>query len=386
MINKLIKNIFVEEEQVSIIKKLVRTASESPGDYEEALALKIQEMLKAEGISSQLKYVDDRRPNLYAKLEGNSEGKTLLYNGHLDTVPVGDNWTYNPFSADEDEQGYIYGRGAADMKSGVAAMLYAAICLKKMGYPKTGRLILFFNADEETTNLGMKQFLEEDFTVDYAIISEPTNLNINIGHRGSAKYLLKTYGTARHAAVVDDPDNAIEKMNKLLSPLFEYSKDIRRTKQHDFLGSAKSNVTIINGGTAPNIIPDECTAIIERRLLPGETNEMVLEEYQDLLSNQIDVDFELTNQTFLPASLIDRNHELVQTVFNIAKSHKEGTEITSFKATCEAPFFSVEKNIPTIIYGPGCLSEAHTSDERVPKSQVISAGKSFINICMTLLK
>src|SRR5699024_6623038 len=123
---------------------------------------------------------------------------SLLYNGHLDTVPAGSNWNYPPFDAHEDNKGYISGRGASDMKAGVSAMLYAAICMKRLGYPKKGRLILFFNADEEHSNLGMKQFLQEDYKADYAIISEPTGLNINIGHRGSAKYKLYTYGEAKH--------------------------------------------------------------------------------------------------------------------------------------------------------------------------------------------
>lgn len=245
---KMLEEVFKEQEQVDILKKLIQIPSENPGDLEEGMALEIQRILKMEGITSELKYVDDKRPNLYAVIEGETAGKTLIYNGHLDTVPTGDNWEHHPFGGYEDKDNLIYGRGAADMKSGVAAMLYAAICLKRMGKPKQGKLILFFNADEEVSNKGMEQFLKEDIKIDYAIISEPTDLNVCIGHKGVGRYKVKTRGVAGHAAFVKNPDNAIEKMNKLLPGLFEYGHRIKEQKHHELLGRASSNVTVIEGG------------------------------------------------------------------------------------------------------------------------------------------
>lgn len=379
-------DIFDEQEQISIFKELIQIPSQNPGEYEENIALKIHEILNKEGISSNLKYVSEGRPNVYATLDSGIVGKTLLYNGHLDTVPAGNGWDYQPFSAHEDEEGFIYGRGTSDMKAGVASMLYAAICLKRAGFPKKGKLILFFNADEEVVNLGMKQFLKEDITADYALISEPTNLDIAIGHRGVARYYLKTKGQAGHACYVQKPDNAIEKMSKLLPGLFEWGEEIKKQKTNDFLGSALSNVTTIHGGVAGNIIPDECIAEIDRRLLPGETEEEVLQEYTKVLTlHPSNVEYELVNYTFLPASLIDKDHEFVKTIYNIAKKYKENVKVKSFEATCEAPFFAVHKEIPTIIFGPGSLDQAHVRNERVHKSQVVTAGKQFIHICTDLL-
>lgn len=374
--------VFSEEELIHTFKQLIQIPSENPGSFEENIALKIQRILKEEGITSELKYVDDRRANLYVILEGKMEGKTLLYNGHLDTVPAGDNWRHDPFLAYEDNEGYIYGRGAADMKSGVAAMLYATICLKRMGYPKKGKLILFLNADEEVFNIGMKQFLKEDFEVDYAIISEPTDLDIAIGHKGTARYRIKTRGTAGHAAVVTEPDNAIKKMNSILSKLFQYSDDIRKLKPHDYFGSATSNVTTIEGGITENIIPDSCSIIVDRRVLPGETKKAVLEEYNNLLASD---DYEIEMKTFVPSFLLDKDHILVQKVYDIVSENQESVKIKAFEATCEAPFFAVDKGIPTIIYGPGSLKQAHVTNERVHKSQIITAGRNFVFICLSLL-
>ncbi|GIO20229.1 acetylornithine deacetylase [Oceanobacillus oncorhynchi subsp. incaldanensis] len=383
-IEKLIDD-YNEKEQIRIFKELVQIPSENPGNYEEGIAKKIQNILNNEGIKNKLVYINDKRPNVYAELEGSVEGKTLIYNGHIDTVPIGEGWEHNPFSAYEDEEGYIYGRGASDMKAGVSSMLYAAICLKKSGYPKEGKLILFFNIDEEISNLGMKQFLEEDISADYAIISEPTNLDIAIGHRGTARYNLKTRGIAGHSCYVAHPDNAIEKMNSLLPLLFDWGRRIKKEKINKFLGSALSNVTTIHGGTAGNIIPDECIVEIDRRLLPGETIEEVNEEYTKILTHEGEVDFELENYIFLPASLIEKDHHFVKFIYDTTKKYNEKVKIKSFEATCEAPFFSINKGIPTIIFGPGSLSQAHVVNERVHKSEVIKAGKLFIEICISLL-
>lgn len=383
----MVEEVFKEEEQISIFQRLIQTPSENPGNFEEAIALEIQQILKREGIFSKLKYVDEKRPNLYAVLEGEQEGKTLLYNGHLDTVPAGNNWHKSPFSAYKDKNNYIYGRGAADMKSGIASMLYAAICLKRMGKPKAGKLIIFFNVDEEVSNKGMRQFLKEDIAIDYAIISEPTNLDVNIGHKGVLRFKIKTKGTAGHAAFVTDPNNAIEKMNKLLTCLFDYGHQIVNKKKDKFLGKATSNVTVIRGGITGNIIPDECSITIDRRTLPNETEESILQEYHDFLKGEApDTDYEIETSSYLPASLIDEDHILVQTVYEIAKKNKKDIRIKDFEATCESPFFSVMRSIPTIIYGPGKLEQAHVANEYVHSSQVIDAGKNFIYICIGLLE
>lgn len=385
LVNLHFKEVFCEEELIGIFKQLIQTASENPGDFEENIALRIQSILKEEGIASELKYVDHHRANLYVVLEGEKEGKTLLYNGHLDTVPAGYNWDYEPFSAYEDDKGYIYGRGASDMKSGVAAMLYAVICLKRMGYPKKGKLILFLNADEEVFNIGMKQFLKENIEVDYAIISEPTDLDIAIGHKGTARYRIKTKGTAGHAAFVTNPDNAIEKMNTILTKLFEYSNSIRSLKPHGFLGSATSNITTIEGGITENIIPNYCSIIVDRRLLPGETKKSVLEEYINLLSDT-HVDYEVETKTFVPSFLLNENHALVNKVYKVVEKNNKKVNIKAFGATTEAPFFAVNQGIPTIIYGPGSLEQAHVTNERVHKSQIETAGRNFVFICLSLLE
>src|SRR5699024_3376049 len=120
---KNIDNIFSEKELISIFKTILKIPSENPGDNERNLALKIHNILKEESIDTEIEHLNDNRANLYAILDSKREGETLLFNGHLDTVPAGNNWDKNPFSAYEDSKGFIYGRGASDMKSGVVSMI-----------------------------------------------------------------------------------------------------------------------------------------------------------------------------------------------------------------------------------------------------------------------
>lgn len=379
-----ISKVFYDEELINIFKTLLKISSENPYKYEEDLAIKIQKILKREEINSELIYVADRRPNLYCFLKGEKDGKTIILNGHLDTVPAGNGWKYNPYHAYEDDEGFIYGRGASDMKAGLASMLYALICLKRINYPKKGNVLLFFNVDEEAINLGVKEFLKRNIKADYAIVGEPTDLNVSIGHRGVARYILRTHGTSEHSGVALEPDNAIEKMNELLQDLIKWGINIKKEKNNELLGSALSNITMIRGGTAPNIIPDICEIEIDRRLLPGETEEQVYLEYENLLKN-IKIPFELENYTFLPASIINHDHPFVKKVHQISLKYNPNSEVNVFGACCEAAFFSIHKNIPTLIYGPGSLKEAHVINEKVHKSQVILAAKSYIEICIKLL-
>lgn len=380
-----ISKVYCDKELINIFKMLLRINSENPGKYEEDLSIKIHNILENEGIKSELVYVAEGRPNLYCFLKGKTDGKTVILNGHLDTVPAGNEWKYDPYGAYEDSEGFIYGRGASDMKAGLASMLYALICLKRMGYPKRGNILLFFNVDEEAINLGIKEFLKRNIQADYAIVGEPTELNVSVGHRGVARFLLRTRGTSAHSGVVNNPDNAIEKMNALLPDLFRWGIDIKKEKQNKLLGNAFSNITMIRGGTAANIIPDMCEVEIDRRLLPGETEEQVFLEYDNLLKNK-NIPYELENYTFLPASLIDDKHPFVKKVHQIVLKYNKNSEVNVFGACCEAAFFSIHNQIPTIIYGPGSLKEAHVINEKIHKSQVALAAKSYIEICIKLLQ
>jgi len=380
---------FQSKELIDIVQELIAKKSDYPINTEESVARYVQEILVDNGIEANLEWVADGRPNIIAELTGKFSGPTLLYNGHLDVVPAGKGWQSDPFQSFICE-GKLYGRGAADMKSGVEAMIYSAIVLKRMGNPFAGKLILFFNVDEERENKGMKHFLKGNVSADYVVISEPTELEICIAHKGVARYRLRTKGTPLHAAKVKENDNnAVVNMSTFIKALEKLNKEIKH-RSDPILGNASLTVTQIKGGTAINVVPSQCEIEIDRRLLSGETEETALEEIEIVLQNVSDtynIDYELENYLFLPATHISKNHLLVESLESVVEElcEKE-VNVKAFEATCEAPFFSVYKRIPTVICGPGSLEQAHVVDEFVEVQQVTDASKIFINLALKILE
>lgn len=380
-------NHFKESEVLDILVGLIGIKSQNPINNEEEVALYVQKVLQDNGINAELSYAVPGRPSVYARLKGSKPGKTMLYNGHLDTVPAGEGWDVGPFSG-AIKDGKVYGRGSSDMKSGVAAMMHSAIVLNRMGNPFAGELILFFNCDEEIANAGMKKFLTEDVTADFAVIGEPTDIDICIGHKGVGRYLLTTMGTEGHTSYVKNPDNSIYKMAKLVTALEELSFKVKE-KEDPFMGPGSLTVSVISGGKAANIVPGLCQIHIDRRVLPGETYEYVIgqiKECADKVAQQYNFDYKLESYNFMPATVIDENHELVRSLNkSIANATGKERKLKLFEATCEAPFFSIDKGIPTVIFGPGSLSKAHVINEYVETAEVIDAARTYIDLAMTLL-
>lgn len=389
---------FHEQELLDIVCELIRIPSENPPGSEEAAARYVLQLLRDEGIEAELQWAAPQRPNVVARLKGTAEGPSLLYNGHLDVVPAGEGWSEDPFAA-VIRGGELIGRGAADMKSGVAAMLYAAILLHRRGCPFAGELILLFNVDEERENVGMRHFLRSGVHADFAVIGEPTDLGICTAHKGVGRYRIRTAGVAGHAAKVLEPDNAIPKMAALISALEPLRSRLKESAD-PLLGYATLNVTQIKGGTAPNIVPQHCEIEVDRRVIPGETAAQVLEQLKETLNAAAgtsssaglsagtgEVTYEVDDYLFIPASTIPQDHELVQALVEVTGDVLGNpSAIGIFEATCEAPFLSVDLGIPTVIFGPGSLDQAHVKDERVPVRQITDAAKVYMQLAMRLLQ
>lgn len=386
--NRSWEDVFDEQELLDITSGLIRCQSVNPPGHEEVAARYIKELLEREGIQAELQWPAPGRANLTAVLTGQRPGPRLLLNGHLDVVPAGEDWSVDPFAATI-KDGFLIGRGAADMKSGVAAMLYAAICLQRSGNPFAGELILFFNADEERVNLGMRHFVEHPIHADYAVIGEPTELDICIAHKGIGRYRVRTSGAAAHAGKVKSPDNAIPKMAALIAGLQPLRSHLQ-TQSHPILGSPALNVTQIKGGTAPNIIPQSCEIEIDRRLIPGETRERVLKQLNDALTAAAggsDFDYEIEDYLFLPATLIEEDHPLVLGLADAVQVVRGNTPVVGvFEAFCEAPFLSGDLGIPTVIFGPGSLLQAHVKDEYVPVIEIVQAARIYGNLAIGILQ
>lgn len=376
-----------QQELITLLCSLIQHPSENPPGNENSVAHYIAELLRSEGIETEIREVTPGRPNVIARLKGQQPGKRLILNGHTDVVPCGAGWSVEPFAAVIDGE-RIIGRGAADMKSGVAAMIYAALLIKRRQYAFNGEITLLFNVDEERVNLGMAHFIAQGVEADYAIIGEPTSLEVCIAHKGVSRTRLTTLGTAGHAAKTRHPDSAIDKMAQLFPELLQECQRVKQM-QHPLLGNASMLVTTINGGSAPNIVPQSCSIEIDRRVLPDEKRSEINDSMLRALSKSglnSELDYSLENYLFIPASAIDDAHPLVEAACKAVTAITGSARKTIFDATCEAPFFSVDCHIPTIIMGPGDLAQAHVKDEFVRIAELHHAAQIYTQLALILLK
>lgn len=376
-----------QHELLELLCALIRYKSENPPGEEQQVAEFIYHYFKQENIDVELQEVAPGRPNVIAHLKGTGTGKHVLFNGHIDVVPCGCGWSSDPFDP-LIKDGKVFGRGAADMKSGVAAMMYAATLLKRNQDKFTGNLTLVFNVDEERINLGMLHYIKNGISADYAIIGEPTSLDVCIAHKGVSRYNLSTKGTAGHAAKTRYPDSAIVKMSKILPALEQYRLSVEEI-EHPLLGNASMIITTINGGTAPNIVPQHCDIEIDRRLVPGENQQEIVQKIHQAIAEYNGgekIEYDLNNYLFIPASDIPADHELTMTALDtVSKFTQRDAQPQIFEATCEAPFFSVTSNIPTLILGPGGLAQAHIKDEFVEILELNSAAEIYYDMAKNLL-
>jgi len=380
----LLDNEFDLFEPINLAQSLVRIESVSGGSGENAIARFIANYFIDYGIAVEWQEVESNRANLVAEVQGGlGEGPCILFNGHLDTVPVGSGWKYPPLGG-EIVNNRLYGRGACDMKGALAAMIYAAKMISLFAPYLYGRLKLLFVVDEEQDNLGIKKWLEvykkTQEVVDYAVVGEPTGLNISLGHRGVAAYRVEIRGKSCHAAVAERGINAIYLALQVIEAIQRKNALLRAFEDPD-LGSPALSVGVIHGGLAPNVVPESCVFEVDVRTVPefplGEVNKLLKELIEEVReTSQIPFEYHLVQSIpHLPPAKIPRSLPIVDLLSrSIAEVPGEIPTFSPFPASCEASFF-VEANIPTLIFGPGKIEEAHSANEFVSVTEIVAASR-----------
>ncbi|MEN3202722.1 MAG: M20 family metallopeptidase [Atribacterota bacterium] len=390
----LLDNEFDLFEPINLAQRLVRISSVSRTDGEVEIARFIANYFIDNDIPVEWQEVDGRRANLIAEIQGVlGEGPVLLFNGHMDTVPVGTGWTYPPLGG-EIVHNRLYGRGACDMKGALAAMMYAAKMVVLFAHSLYGKLKIVFVIDEEEENAGIREWVKMYHTrgevIDYAIVGEPTGLNISLGHRGVAAYRIEVRGKSCHAAVADRGLNAVHYASLIVDRLERKRRELLRFEDPD-LGAPALSVGKIVGGVAPNVVPESCILEVDVRTLPSfslEEMERVLWETAEEVRTKEGVSFEYTITQcipHLPPAKVSRDIELVGLLArSIADIPGEVPMFSPFPASCEASFL-VEAGIPTLIFGPGHIEEAHSANEFVPVTQVVTASRVYALLALRLL-
>jgi len=373
-------NDFIAEgEIVNIMKALIRCPSVNPPAETTECARVVSEILKKNDIKAEIVEAQPGVANVVARLEGNQSGKRLLLNGHLDVVAPGEGWTVDPFGG-EVRNGRIYGRGACDMKSGIAVMLAAMIAFKRSEQPFNGEIIFTAVGDEETgSQFGTKYLLEKGVAneVDLAIVTEPTDLAIELGNRGLRWFDISINGLACHAGRPHLGINAIQHASKIVQAIH----GMKFTRQDDRFEIPRPSisVTMISGGTQVNVIPNRCRLAVDRRMIPGETTDSVLDELNEIVTSvtadqpDIDVEIHIRPECWDPY-LISEDEPIVG---SLKKGHFEVTgeqPLVRTKLACtDASHIFHQAGIPVALYGPGIAGKSHQVDECVPISNLMVA-------------
>ena len=357
---------------LALTRSLVSTPSVNPqleegGSGEREAATLVAEWLDLWGLDTRITEISPNRFNVIAKLDG--EGPTLLLNGHLDTVGVG-GMIVPPFDA-KVEGGRIWGRGSCDMKAGLAAILATTKRLVEEG-PRPN-LIVAMTADEEHASLGMYALVDSFPSADFAIVTEPTRLAVMPAHKGFLWVRAVFEGRAAHGSRPDLGIDAIRHAALYVSALDDYGDQLTSRPAHPLLKHGSVHAGTIQGGSAASVYPDLCEIVLERRTMPGEKPEKVLQEFQRILDElserEEDLSASLEQMLERPGTEVPEDSRLVQGLLEAGQGHGIPPVVEGMTAWVDAALLN-EIGIPAVCYGPGDIAQAHSADEWVELAQI----------------
>ncbi len=337
-------------------------SANAPG--EKQIAAYIAQRLQQLGIESEVEEIEENRFNVTAVLKGSGGGKSLMLNAHIDTVGVAN--MPNPFSANILE-GKLFGRGAYDMKGSAAAMISAAKKIVENNVELKGDLVLAFVADEEYDSIGTEHLLTKVRT-DGAIVTEPSNLNVCIGHRGFGLFEITTVGKVAHGGRPDIGIDANMQMGKVLAKLSELKTKLQNSKGNQLLGKPSLHVPVLRGGTEPFTYAGECKIKVEWRSIPGETLKETMKRItkivEDLAAEDETFNAKVNNIMWRSPFETNKENLIVKT---LAKSVSKITNVDADyigHTWWEDSALIAEKGIDTVIIGPKGEG-LHTANEWV---------------------
>jgi len=361
---------------VALARALIKIDSRNPtlvpdGPGERTCALTLASVLDDWGFSVELQEDLHNRPNVIARV-GPRDAPVLMLNGHLDVVGV-EGMVHHPFTA-EMRDGRIYGRGSADMKSGIAAMCTAA--LQGGGTDARRQIVVTAVADEEYESLGMRALIESGVRADVAIITEPTRLAICPAHRGFVWMDVTFRGRAAHGSRYEIGVDAITHAGLVLAELEKLERTREQGKRHPLLGRGSLHASIIRGGVGMSTYPEECVLSLERRTLPGETPDDAMKEIENVCAavraREPRLDARITQTTSQLPSDVSTNAPIVKRLMRALTAEGAPTKIEGMSAWTDAALLNAA-GIPTICFGPGDISLAHAAEEFVPIAEIETA-------------
>jgi acetylornithine deacetylase/succinyl-diaminopimelate desuccinylase family protein len=367
----------------SILERLVRIPSQTGHERDAAEA--VAGWCEKAGLEVAMHEVQPGRPNVIARWRV-GRGPRLLLTGHLDTVPVGEGWSRDPLGA-EIANGRLYGRGACDMKGGLAAMLGAVVDVRARGEEPAGDVILAMVVGEEEDSAGTRALVARGVEADWAVLSEPTGMQLVRANRGLMNYRLVVRGASAHASSPALGRNAVVAAARVVLELEALAAELA-ARPHPLFGPPNLTVGTIHGGTRPYVVPDRCEVEVDRRVNPGETREDVVRELQTAIKNArhihpwLEVDV-VAGADYL-AFEIPEEHELVRLVATAMVQAGLPRRISAWRAASDAGFLVHTAGIPCVLFGPGDIEQAaHRPDEWIDLEDLEVAQQVFERLLLS---
>lgn len=359
-----------------------------PEVYEHRVTAYLEEAFRALGVRHERQPVAPLRDNIVAYHEPPGATSTLVLEVHQDTVPT-DHMTIDPFAA-RVENGRLYGRGACDVKGGMAAML-AAFARLAREKPRSCRVVLACCVDEEFTFLGVQRLVKDNLRGGvkgpiHAVVAEPTGLNIVHAHKGAVRWHLRTSGRSCHSSRPEQGVNAIYHMAKLLGLVERFAGELRSTRSHPLLGPATLSVGRIEGGTSVNTVPDRCQVEIDRRTLPGEGMSAGPTELLAYLEQHAAKEIAFSQSEpwmSCPALGPEGSEELVRSLGAAIDAARGKHKVEAVPYGTDASTLA-EAGVPAVVFGPGDIAQAHTCDEWVELAQVEMASEILFRLATSV--
>ncbi|HXZ34785.1 MAG TPA: M20 family metallopeptidase [Thermodesulfobacteriota bacterium] len=372
---------FNEDTVLDLARKLIAVPSHAASGEEKTAAV-LARFLERAGLIPQFQRVEDVGVNLIATLPGEGQETALILNGHLDTVPPSSSMAYPPFQAVV-RDGLLWGRGSCDMKGGLAAMACAMAMIRAANLPLKRSVIFTAVASEEQGNRGTAALIRKGLRAEWAVVGEPTGLDLVIAHKGVDRYRFQIEGRAAHESLPERGTNAIVAAAHLIAALDRnlFSKVMR--EKHSLLGPATYNIGTIQGGVSRNTVPDRCTFQVSKRWLPGDSPAAIRRELEKAI-REVETEAKVSfvrepdmERVPHPPLELGPDHPLTRTLAMVI--HRVIGRMPVFSAMpafTDAALFQ-DAAIPAVVFGPGDLGLAHSDGESIPISQLGQATRVY---------
>ena len=343
--------------------------------YESRVTAYLEARLRDLGVPFERQTVAPGRDNLVARYTPPGATRTLLWEAHQDTVPV-DGMVIDPFGGTVAGD-RLSGRGACDVKAGIACMFAAFARLVREKSAGPAAVVLAFTVDEEHTFLGVQHLMKSGVTADWAVVAEPTGLDIVRAHKGVVRWQIETAGVACHSSRPDRGVNAVYRMARVLRGIEEYAAKLQASRADPLLGPPTLSVGVVRGGVSPNTVPDHCVIELDRRLLPGEKPADAVADVVAFLKDYPGIDFpfatvgpKLACTPLSPTGSDGLVAALGQAIDTVVGKHT----VTAVPYGTDASTIAAA-GVPAVVFGPGDIAQAHTKDEWVDLRQVEQAAE-----------